>query len=74
MLQGGPLSVIDGVITPVSGVITPVTHFERPFIEVITPFITDRGPPCVNTPFSSNHDEGFRRRDHTSQRSKNCRS
>ena len=25
-LQGGPLSVINGVITPISRVITPVTH------------------------------------------------
>ena len=24
--QGGPLSVINGVITPISKVITPVTH------------------------------------------------
>ena len=25
-IQGGPLSVINGVITPISKVITPVTH------------------------------------------------
>ena len=25
-LQGGPLSIINGVITPISRVITPVTH------------------------------------------------
>ena len=25
-VQGGPLSVINGVITPISRVITPVTH------------------------------------------------
>ena len=44
-LQGVPLPVINGVITPISRVITPVP-FIRPFIRVIPPFITSRGPPC----------------------------
>ena len=43
-LQGGPLLVTNGVISPISMVITSVT---RPFIGVISPFITGRGPPCI---------------------------
>ena len=47
-VQGGPLPVVIGVITPISRAITPGTPiYFRPFIEVITPVITSRGPPCM---------------------------
>ena len=48
-LQGGPLVVIDGVITPLIGVITPVTYlFSAIYRAYITPFITIVGvPPCM---------------------------
>ena len=50
-VQGGPLSCSYkwGPITPISRVvITPVKPiYFRPFIEVITPFITGRGPSCT---------------------------
>ena len=41
-LQGGPVPVINGVMTPISMVITP-------FIGVVPPFTTSRGPPCTMT-------------------------
>ena len=46
-LQGGPVLVISGVITPLNGlgVITLL-------IGVITPLITSRGPPCTGYPES----------------------
>ena len=48
VMQGGPLPVLNGVITPVSRIITPVGPsylFIRPVTGVITPLITSRGPP-----------------------------
>ena len=45
--QGGPLSVINGVITTISRVVTPVTHlFSVIYRGYVTPLITDGGPPC----------------------------
>ena len=48
--QGGPLPVINGVITSISRVITynPSFLFIRQFIANITPFVTGFwGPPCI---------------------------
>ena len=49
LLRGGPLQVINGVI---SRVITPVTHLSGHLIIgviTITPFTTGRaGPPCMD--------------------------
>ena len=49
-LQGGPLPVISGVITPISRDITPVTHlFSAIYRGPITPLIIGLGgPPCRN--------------------------
>ena len=47
-LQGGPLSVINGVITPISRVITPVTHFFSAIYRGYNSIYNDRrGPPCT---------------------------
>ena len=49
VLQDGQLPVINDVITPISGVITPVTHlFLAIYRGEITPFITGRGPSCMD--------------------------
>ena len=48
-IQGGPIPVLNGVPPPISRVCNPSYQFIRPFIdlEVMTPFTTGRGPPCV---------------------------
>ena len=48
ILQGGPLPVINGVITPKKKSYNPSYPFVRPFVEVITAFMTGRGPPCTS--------------------------
>ena len=65
-VQGGPLIVISGVITPISRVITPSYPFIRPFIGLITPLIIGRGPPCKMLPpflWAGFGAEGFARSD-----------
>ena len=50
ILEGGPLPVVSRVITPFIGVITCYNHIYqllRLFIRLISPFKTDRGPPCM---------------------------
>ncbi len=44
--QGGPLPVINGVITPISRVVIPVTIIYKAIYRGITPLTTGR-PPCT---------------------------
>jgi len=46
-VQGGPLLVINGVITPNKSGYNPSYPVTMPFIGVVTLLITSRGPPCI---------------------------
>ena len=46
-IQGGPLSIINGGYNFHKWGYNSSYPCIRPFIEVITPFITGRGPPCM---------------------------
>ena len=41
LIQSGPLPIINGVLTPINGLVHVLGG-------VITPFMTSRGPPCID--------------------------
>lgn len=49
-LQGGPLTLVNGVTTPNKQGYNPSYPLLRPFIGTITPSITGMGPPCTTLP------------------------
>ena len=50
MIRGGPLPVINGIITPLIGVITPQLPMCQAIYSGYNPIlITSRGPPCIKT-------------------------